>query len=393
MDKKYFLIEIVEHKHIKEFLDFPAQLYRNDKNWVRPLDEEIEKIFNPQKNKLFRTGDAVRWIVKNRYNKTVARMAAFYEKNTAAKNDQLTGGIGFFDCIDNQHIANMLFDNAKQWLTKRGMEAMDGPINFGDREAFWGCLKEGFYEPIFNMPYNYKYYNTLFKNYGFYDYFKQYTYHMNIAEGVKSNIVREKAKRLHRDKGYSFETLRWEVVNRYADDFVIIFNKAWAKFPGVKPVKKAHALALLNSLKPIIDSRAVLYGYYNGEPIAFFIMVPDLNPIIRHFNGKINTINKIRLFVNLKILKHSKRLIGLIFGVIPEHQGKGVEAGLIMRFEKEAFKGRFPYTDLEMNWIGDFNPSMMKLVEQIGGKIHKTHITYRYLFDRNKPLKRATKVS
>ncbi len=393
MTKKYTLIVVNDKRSVKEFLDLPARLYQKEKKWVRPLDEEIEKIFDSKKNKLFRTGEAVRWLVKDATGQIVARMAAFYEKNSAKRNDQPTGGIGFFDCINKQEVANLLFDAAKTWLAERGMEAMDGPINFGDRAAFWGCLSDGFYEPNFNMPYNFQYYNGLFEKYGFCDYFKQYTFHVKLAGGVRSDVIREKAKRINRDGGYSFETLRWKVVDRYAADFTIIFNKAWSKFPGVNPVKKAHAMALLNSLKPIIDARAVLYGYYYGEPVAFFIMVPDLNPIIKHFNGKMNVLNKFRLFVNLKILKKSKKLIGLIFGVVPEHQGKGVEAGLIMRFEQEAFKRGFPFTDLEMNWIGDFNPSMMKLAGQIGGAIRKTHITYRYLFDRTKPFVRARRVS
>jgi GNAT superfamily N-acetyltransferase len=79
----------------------------------------------------------------------------------------------------------------------------------------------------------------------------------------------------------------------------------------------------------------------------------------------------------------------MIFGVVPEHQGKGVESAILLRFEKEIKEKGFPYSDLEMNWIGDFNPVMMKFVEQIGGKIYKTHVTYRYLFDRSKEFKRA----
>lgn len=82
-------------------------------------------------------------------------------------------------------------------------------------------------------------------------------------------------------------------------------------------------------------------------------------------------------------------MIGLIFGVIPEFQGKGIEAGLVKQFEENAIQKDFPYTDMEMNWIGDFNPTMMKLVEMIGGRIYKTHVTYRYLFDRTLPFERA----
>ena len=82
-------------------------------------------------------------------------------------------------------------------------------------------------------------------------------------------------------------------------------------------------------------------------------------------------------------------MLGVLFGVVPEHQGKGVEAAIVVAFTKIAFKPGFPYNEIEMNWIGDFNPRMIHVVEQIGAKIAKTHHTYRYLFDRSKPFQRA----
>ena len=383
---------VVDRKdRIRAFLDFPSTLYKNEKNWIRPLDKEVEKVFDPLQNNLFREGDAVRWILYDPSEKPVGRMAAFYNKKNAGRNKQPTGGIGFFDCINDEDAAHTLFDIGKKWLAQKGMEAMDGPVNFGHRDNFWGCLSDGFYEPVFNMPYNYPYYNQLFESYGFKNYFNQYTYHVALQPGVQSPVIREKAKRLLKDPGYRFETFNWKKHEHYADDFMTIYNKAWAKFPGITRIRKTHAKALLNSLKPIIDKRTMLFGYYNDEPIAFYIMVPDINQIIRKFNGKMTVVNKLKFMVQLKVLKKCTRLIGLIFGVVPEFQRKGVESAIVVRFENEIFNKRVKYTDLEMNWIGDFNPEMMKLVEQIGGKIHKTHITYRYLFNHSKEFKRAGK--
>ncbi len=391
---KFHTVIVDRKEHIRDFLDFPDMLYKSDKNWIRPLDEEIEKVFNSETNKLFRNGDASRWILLDKRQQIVGRLAAFYNKKSAVKNSQPTGGIGFFDCINNQQAANTLFDTGKNWLKEKGMEAMDGPINFGDRDNFWGCLSEGFdHKPVFNMPYNYPFYNSLFENYGFKNYFNQYTYHIDVQGGSHSPIIREKAARLHRDPNYHFEILGKENQSRIANDFMVIFNKAWARFSGVSRIRKEQARALFKTLKPIMDPHAVIFGYYQNEPIAFYVMVPDLNQIIQKFNGKMNLLNKFRLIADLKLFKKCDRLIGLIFGVVPEHQGKGVESALVVRFEDEIFSGRVKYTDLEMNWIGDFNPGMMKLVEQIGGTIYKTHITYRYLFDTEQKFERAKKTS
>ena len=386
---KFSLVVVDSRILVEEFLNLPSLINRGDKNWIRPLDEEVEKIFDKSKNKFFKSGDAVRWLLYDSKGDVAGRMAAFYDKRTAAKNSQLTGGIGFFDCINNKVAAHALFDAGKEWLKHRGMEAMDGPVNFGDRNSFWGCLVDGFSEPVFNMPYNPSYYRELFESYGFMNYFNQYTYHIDVYTGVQSPVLRKKGERLLKNTDYYFRTIKGMSDDEVAEAYMAIYNKAWARFPGVSSIRIQHAKALLDSIKPILDRRTFIYGYYKDEPVVFYIMVPDLNQIIYDFHGKLNFLNKAKLLYKLKIKKVSTRLIGLIFGVVPKHQGKGVESAILLRFEKEIKDKGFPYSDLEMNWIGDFNPVMMKFVEQIGGKIHKTHVTFRYLFDRSKEFKRA----
>lgn len=389
----FYLVEVNNKKVISEFLHFPSKLNKGDLKYIRPLDEDVEKIFDPKQNKHFRKGNAIRWILKNSEHETVGRIAAFYDLTTLKKDDQPTGGCGFFDCINNSEAAGILFDAAKNWLLENGMEAMDGPINFGSREHFWGCLADGFFEPNYNMPYNQQYYNTLFETYGFKNYFNQYTYHVKLETGEMDEVVYKNGEHIKDDPNYRFETMKKMSEDRFAHDFMTIFNEAWASFPGVKPFSKSQAKNLFKKMKPVADKRAIIFSYYNDRPIAFFIMIPDLFQIIRKFNGKFSLLNKLRLYLFVKILKKNTRLLGQIFGVVPDFQGKGVAAGMILRFEQEVAKPNFRYEDLEMNWIGDFNPGMMKMVDQIGGKIRKTHITYRYLFDENAEFKRARKVS
>ncbi len=392
MAERFYLKEVTGGNLEREFLNFPDGLYKKEKRRIRPLDDEIRRVFDPKRNKLFRHGEAVRWLLKNESSKTVGRIAAFYNKRTAGKHEQPTGGVGFFDCIDDQEAASMLFDAGKGWLEGKGMEAMDGPVNFGDRDNFWGCLKEGFHENTFNMPYNFPYYNELFEGYGFKNYFNQYVYYKKISEGA-SKMAHEKALRIVKNPDYRFDIFRWKRFEQYAGDFLTIYNKAWARFPGVSAMRIPQAKALLHALKPVIDERAVVFGYYKNEPIAFFIMIPDINQIIRNFNGKLNWLNKVRLYLGLKVFHKSNRLLGLIFGVVPEYQGKAVESAIILRFEQETKKPNFPYIYLEMNWVGDFNPAMMKMVEQnVEARIYKTYVTYRYLFDRTKEFKRMRKV-
>ena len=386
---EFYLKEVVSKEDEREFLEFPARLYKDEKNWIRPLDKDVEKVFDRNQNKFFRTGNAIRWILLDGTGKSVGRIAAFHEKNTAKSFEQPTGGIGFFDCINDVEAANRLFDAAKRWLQQEGMQAMDGPVNFGTREHFWGCLVDGFYEPVYNMPYNFPYYAKLFEQYGFKNYFNQYTYHMPLDPSLLHPVVIEKAERIKRDASYRVVNYNPKELEKFSSAFVTIFNEAWGRFPGVKPMKKLQALAMFKEMKPILDSRIIYFEYYNDRPIAFFIMIPDLYQMIRHFNGKLNMVNKLRMLFFFKVLKKATRALGLIFGVVPDFQGKGLESAMIVQFATDIKKKRFNYTDLEMNWIGDFNPKMMKLMTAIGAKIRKTHVTYRLLFDSSKPFSRA----
>ncbi|MEZ4904069.1 MAG: hypothetical protein R2822_21140 [Spirosomataceae bacterium] len=156
----------------------PVRLYQGNPYWIRPLDKDVEDTFNPEKNKSFKNGEAMRWIAVDDTGQTVGRIAAFINQNTVSKgNDQPTGGMGFFECIEDETVAFALFDTCKNWLSEQGMEAMDGPINFGDRDRFWGLLTEGFdKEPLYGMGYHFVYYQDFFEKYGFEIYFNQLTF-------------------------------------------------------------------------------------------------------------------------------------------------------------------------------------------------------------------------
>lgn len=388
---KYTLEEIKDKKQVREFLDLPKMIYRNDPNWVCPLDNDIEKRFDPSRNELFEKGEAIRWLLRDDNGAVVGRIGAFYNTDQAASSEQPTGGCGYFECIDDTNASAILFDAAKAWLESKGMEAMDGPINFGDRSDWWGVLVEGFTEPLYRNPYNLPYYKDLFEAYGFQNYFNQYSYYRELVEGKLNPALVEKAERLFATPGYRFEYAGRKKLEDYADDFRTVYNKGWAAFTGVKPIDEHHAHQLLKTMKPIVDVKLLYFAYYEDEPIGFFLMTPDLNQIIKKFNGKFGLWQKLRLIADLKLRKKADRVFGIIFGVVPEFHGKGVEAGMIRMFEKTI--PELHYKTLEMAWVGDFNPVMMRMVESYVCAVkYKTHTTYRYLFDRTKEFTRAPKL-
>lgn len=382
---KFLEVKLGDKALIREFLMLAVRIYKDDPLWIRPLDKDIEAVFDPKTNKFWRHGKAIRWILQNDKGETVGRVAAFINERTANTEEQPTGGMGFFECIDDQATANLLFDTCKEWLTANGMEAMDGPINFGEREAWWGLLYEGRYEPVYQMNYQPEYYIPLFENYGFQTYFKQHVLYRPVLEPMQERF-KEKADMVARDPNYRFTTLKKKEIAKFAEDFRAILNGAWTGHAGFKPMRKEQSASIMKKLKPILAEELAIFGYYKDEPIAFFIMIPDMNQVFKDFNGKFGLIEKLRTLWRIKMRKITK-CYGIVFGIVKEHQGKGVDGGLI-NHAREVLQPMNHWNHMEMIWIGDFNPKMLNVGYGIGGRDYKIYHTLRYLFDRTKPFKR-----
>lgn len=378
--------EVITPHDRKEFLELPLKIYKEDSNWIRPLDSDIESVFDASKNKFFRHGECIRWIVKDDSGNTIGRVAAFIDKKTATKNnEQPTGGMGFFESVNDKAVAFLLFDTAKNWLKQRGMEAMDGPINFGERDSWWGLLVDGFTPPVYKMNYNPRYYEKFFEEYGFKVYFRQFCYGLKVDNPLQDKFY-ERHAIIAADKNYTSCHIRKNQLEKFAEDFRQVYNKAWVKHGSGKELEQKQTYQFFRKMKTVIDEKLVWYVYYKGEPVACWVNLPDINQIFKRFNGRFGWLEKLRFLWLFRTLKMD-RFIGLVFGVVPEHQGKGVDSYMIVE-GANVIKGDGIYKDYEMQWIGDFNPKMITVAEGLGTWKSRTLITYRKLFDNEKEFKR-----
>jgi hypothetical protein len=379
------IYEVVSSRDKKDFLEMTLRIYKNYPNWIRPLNKDIEQVFDPVKNKFFRHGKCTRFILKDDSGEVIGRIAAFINEKTSKKEEQPTGGIGFFECINDKRAAHILFDQGKRWLTERGMQAMDGPINFGERDSWWGLITEGFFPTPYKVNYNPAYYVELFESYGFKTYFEQWCYALTVHNPIQ-NKFHERHEALAADPDYRAEYLKKSKLEKYAEDFRIIYNKAWARHGGGKELDSRQVLTFFNQMKPVIDEKIIWFVYYKNEPVATWVNLPDINQHFKKFNGRFGIIEKL-WFLWLFRRNKLKKFIGLVFGVIPEHQGKGVDSFMIVE-GATVIRKETPYLDLEMQWIGDFNPKMVSVAENLGTYKSRVLKTYRYLFDPNKEFKR-----
>jgi len=380
------LVPVTDRSGAKEFLLVPLIIYKNDPNFIRPLDKDINDVFDSKKNKAFRFGECTRWILKDESNRPVGRIAAFVNKKYKNKGDeQPTGGIGFFECINDQNAADMLFDVARHWLMQRGMQAMDGPINFGERDRWWGLVADGFKPPIYLMNYNPPYYAALFENYGFKNFYNQICFHMFVKRRLSERFY-EQYEKYRKEPGYKAIHIKKNQLKKFSEDFSIVYNKAWASHEGNKELNKNVAYSMFKSMRPVMDENLIWFVYHNDEPIACWVNLPELNQIFRYLGGKFDLFSRLK-FLWLKRKGVCNKFTGIVFGVIPEYQGMGIDYYMIME-GANIIQNIAQYDEFEMQWQGDFNPRILNISKNLGAEKSRVLVTYRYLFDRSKEFKR-----
>ncbi len=371
------LIEVITSSHKKQFFDLSFDIYRSDPNWVCPLQNDIEAVFDPQKNNFFNFGKCIRWILVNEHGKAIGRIAAFINFKKAYLDPLPTGGCGFFECIDDQLAANTLFDKAKDWLTQNEMKAMIGPVNFGENDMWWGLLIEGFKPPFYGMNYNPPYYRRLFEVYGFKIKYEQISNSIDIRKGLPEKVAKI-ADWVSKRKGNSFEYLDPKRIDKYASDFKEIYNDAWKDFENFTGVTEETIRETIVKIKPVMDPKLIWFAYVDNEPASFTMILPDTNELIKGLNGRLDLVGKLQFVWNKLTIKHT-RMRAVIMGTKERYRNLGLESAMFMKLQ-EYTRPLLHYKELELSWVGDFNAKMLSVHHTIGATFSKKHATYHLAF-------------
>ncbi|WDF80485.1 GNAT family N-acetyltransferase [Mucilaginibacter sp. KACC 22773] len=360
----------------KAFLNLARTLYKNDKNWVCPLDNDIEAVFDAAKNNFHQDGKCTRWILKDDNGKVIGRVAAFINNKKAYHYEQPTGGMGFFECINDKKAAFLLFDTAKKWLQDNGMQAMDGPINFGENDNFWGLLVEGFTHPSYGMNYNFPYYRAFFEDYGFKTLYEQITNHLDVNKPFSERFTKI-ANWVIKKPGYDFRHFEIKKMEKFAADFIEIYNDAWQDFENFVPITQATIAESFKKMKPLMDEKLIWFAYIDDEPAAFIIILPDANQMLKPLNGKLDLIGKLK-FLYYR-WKGVSRMRAIVMGTKQKYQKHGLESAIFIKL-KEYVLPLKQYDELELSWVGDFNEKMIAIHAAVGATFGKKHLTMRCTF-------------
>lgn len=355
----------------KDFILFPYKHYSEEPYWVPPLLIEQKKLLNPKKNPFFNNAEIALFLAEHN-GKPAGRIAAIIDHRYNEYYKTKTGFFGFFEIIENQAAADLLFRVVEDWLKERGMKHIMGPANPGMMDEI-GILVKGFEKyPSILMPYHKNYYDSLLKKAGYKKAMDLFTYNV-----TQDSVDRERANRAVNIVRKRLPNIHIRPINlkNIKDEIKIIrriFNSAWKDNWGFIPLSEEEFASLASDLKTIVDPDFAHIAELDGEAVGFSIALPDYNQILKDMNGRLLPFGFIKLLLKRKKIN---KIRTALMGVDPAHQGKGIDVLLHREaIENGLIKG---FYSSEVGWILESNVQMIRVAERIGGELDKVYRMYK----------------
>ncbi|MFK7767989.1 MAG: N-acetyltransferase [Mariniblastus sp.] len=357
----------------KAFIRFPWALYKGDANWVPPLIMNIKELLNYKPHPFYENAEIQTFLAKEN-GKIVGRIAAIVDRAHNEYHKEERGMFGFFESIDDQEVANALFDAAKAWFAERNISKMRGPAN-PSQNYEWGLLVEGFHTPpTFMMTYNKEYYGKLIEEYGFFKSQDMYAFLGNVDMlndlDPKLAFIAEEAR-----KRFNVEVRPISKKNfaKDVDSFLEIYNKALPGQWGFTPMSEGELRETAKGLKMLIVHGMTSLAEVDGKPVGVVFGLLDYNPLIKKIDGKLFPFGFLRILFGRKKIK-KMRLIST--NVVPEYQRWGLGLVLMTRLVPDIVA--WGIEDAEFSWVLESNKLSRGTLERGGTKRDKTYRIYDY---------------
>jgi GNAT superfamily N-acetyltransferase len=355
---------------LKAFIKFPWRIYRHDPNWVPPLILDQLQFFTPRKNPYFSHSTA-QLFMAFRGDEPVGRISAHENNQHIQVHGDGAGFFGFFESIDDQVVADTLFDVASTWLRKRGLKTMRGPVSFSLNHEV-GLLLDAFDEPpLIRMTYNPPYYASLIEGYGLQKIQDLYGYVMLESEEIPERL-RAMSEHVLEDPKLVVRTVDVRDFKNEMDRIKKIYTEAWSENWGAVPLTDAEFDRIVGELRPIYDRDLFFIAEYDGEPAGMSLVLPDMNQALKRAGGRLFPLGL------LKILWYRRKINAWrmpILGVRQEHRLRGIEVVFICRTFDVAKKNR-TYRKGEMSWILESNTAANSVLKKLGARRSKTYRIY-----------------
>ncbi len=358
-------------KDLKTFIKFPWKIYKNYQHWVPPLIFDKLKQFDKKKNPFFLHAEMELFLAESN-GEIVGRIAAIKNDLHNQYHQDKVGFFGFFESVNDQLVANKLFETVKDWLKGKGCKSMRGPANPSSNDEY-GMLLEGFDdEPRILMPYNPKYYLELCENYGFKKAKDLNAYKLESDRVLSADKIKRIAEAARKRSGLKITEIDMKNFDSELEKVKYVYNKAWAPNWGFVPMTEPEIDTMAKDLKPLAEPSLVLFGEIEGKLVGFALVMLDYNQIFKSMNGRLFPFGFIKLLTQKKKIKWSRILT---LGIIPEYQRKGLDAVFYWEIVNRA--RNIGILLGEASWVLEDNDMMNRGAVAMNGTIYKKYRVYQ----------------
>ena len=365
------IITVEGESAVKDFIELPWRIYAEYPHWVPPLKGEVRRMLDPGGHPFWEFSERILFLAR-RGSEKVGRIAGIIDRHYNRFHGEKMGIWGFFECVDDPEVAAALFSSVEMWALQKGMTFLRGPLNPSTNYEV-GLLIEGFnYPPTLMMAYNPPYYPGLVEWCGF-------TKEKDLLAFLIDGDYRlpewmdRLAERISNKKGIHIRPSNPKKVDAEFALIREIYNASWSGNWGFVPLSDNEMRDIQKQVMKFVDPDLVFFIYYENEPAAACVIFPDINPLLKRFNGRIGLLGLLKF---LRYRREIKGLRCLIFGIKEKYQQLGLPL-LAFHHIFEVVRKKEKYHYLELGWTLEDNESINSLIEETGAKTCKKYRLFR----------------
>jgi GNAT superfamily N-acetyltransferase len=367
-------IDLSKKSEINRFVQFPFDLYAGHPQWVPPFIVDVKTMMNPEKHPFYEHSDA-EFFIAERDGEVVGRIAALENKPFNKYHEAKDAEFYLFETVNDQEVANALFDTVIKWAKDRGLTKLVGPKGFGPLDGY-GIQIEGFeHRQMMNMMnYNYPYYRDLVENLGFtkvVDFVSSYMdpQKFNLPEKVRkaAGIAKKRA---------TFEVQEFKNkrdLKGWADRIGQAYNQAFVKNWEYYPLSAREIEFVVSNVMTIVDPNLIKIITKDSEVVGFVFPFPDVSVAMQKNGGKLGPVAILRLL--MEIGKTDWISFNGV-GILPEYQGLGGNAIMYAELEK-AMHENTQFVHAELTQVAETAKQMRKDLKNLGVRFYKNHRVYQ----------------
>jgi GNAT superfamily N-acetyltransferase len=365
-------VDTTSKKQVNEFVNFPFQIYSEVKEWVPPILADIKLMLNKDKHPFYEHSDAEFFVARDN-GKMVGRIALIENKPSNKYHNTKQACFYLFEVLDDQEIANKLFDFSFEWTKKRGLNYLLGPKGLSSFDGY-GFLIEGFdkRQMMTMMNYNLPNYPKFAEAAGFkkvVDWVSCYAY---MPEFTIPEKILEIAKRVE-EKG-KFKVIRFKNkadLKKWSNKIGHAYNKTFVNNWEYYPLTDNEIKFVMDNIMVVAVPDLIKIITYNDEVVGFLLAFPDISAALQKYKG---SLSPIALYSYLREIKKTNWVSFNGVGVLPEYQGRGGNYLLMSEIYKTAQEHNFEHGELTQ--IAESAKQMRKDLENLGVKPYKNHRIY-----------------